>query len=80
MAKILDAASRSLMAKGPVNAAMDPLYRVEPAASLLNIAPKTLRNWISAQKVTTIRFGNRVRIPLSELNRLIEEGTRERRA
>ena len=58
----------------------DPLCRVDPTADMLGVKPKTLRNWMSLGRISFVRVGPRaVRIPLSEINRIITEGTRPAR-
>jgi hypothetical protein len=82
MAEILSKATRALARKAPVAAfAADEEYlRVDDFARRMNVKTKTARNWISLGRVKTIRFSAKaIRVPLSELNRLIEEGTRPAR-
>jgi excisionase family DNA binding protein len=52
------------------------LLTVDQAAIALTLKPKTIRAWIAARRIGYIRIGERaIRIPLSEINRMIEEGT-----
>ncbi|MHB1933707.1 MAG: helix-turn-helix transcriptional regulator [Leptospirillum sp.] len=52
------------------------LYRVPEAARRLNIQPGTMRRWIFDKKIAVVRVGTRaVRIPASEIERIISEGT-----
>jgi excisionase family DNA binding protein len=51
------------------------LVTVIEAAEMLSISPKTMWAWIYARKVETVHLGRSVRVPASELERLIEEGT-----
>jgi excisionase family DNA binding protein len=57
------------------------LLRVPEAARLLSIQESTLRAWLLARRVSIVRLGPRcVRIPASEVQRLITEGTIPARA
>ena len=51
------------------------LLKVPEAAELLDLSPKTLWQWIGERRIGVVRLGRAVRIPLSEIERLIEEGT-----
>ena len=53
----------------------DALNRVDEACAKLNIKEPTLRRWILLRKVTYVKIGRSVRIPESEINRIIVEGT-----
>jgi hypothetical protein len=50
--------------------AREKLLTIGEAAEELNMRPKTLRAWIAAR-----RMGWALRIPASEVTRIIEEGT-----
>jgi excisionase family DNA binding protein len=52
----------------------DELYRLDAAAKRWNIAVKTARSWCASGKVAYTRVGKGIRIPLSEVNRIIAEG------
>jgi excisionase family DNA binding protein len=53
----------------------DELYRFDEAAKKLNFKTKTLRNWASLGRIGVVRLGPRaLRIPASEINRIISEG------
>ena len=55
------------------------LYRVEEAANRLNIQTGTMRRWIFDRKIAVVRVGTRaVRIPASEIERIIFNGTSDR--
>ena len=57
------------------------LLRVHEAAAALNLKPSTIRAWIHGRHISVIKVGRRaVRIPQSEILRLIEQGTVPRRA
>jgi excisionase family DNA binding protein len=52
------------------------LLRVPEAARLLGIQETTLRAWLLARRVSRVRLGSRcIRVPASEVHRLIREGT-----
>jgi len=60
------------------------LLRVDDFAARLNIKPSTARAWLLRRRIAKVRLGSRaVRIPASEVSRLIAEGlipARERRS
>ena len=66
-----------------MNPALSPLRTVEQAAGDLNVSTHTIRAWVARRKIGSVRLGRAVRIPSSEIARLIEQGTtppiRERR-
>jgi excisionase family DNA binding protein len=51
------------------------LLTVYEAADSLGLAPVTLRTWIAQRRIGVVRLGRAVRIPLSEIERLIERST-----
>jgi excisionase family DNA binding protein len=51
------------------------LLKVPEAAEILALSQKTLWQWIGARRLGVVRLGRAVRVPLSEIERLIEEGT-----
>ena len=53
----------------------DGLLRVEDFASRLYIKPSTARAWVLRRRIAKVRLGSRaIRIPASEVSRLITEG------
>jgi excisionase family DNA binding protein len=48
---------------------------VKQAASLLGLAEVTLRVWLAKRKLEYIKMGRAVRIPVTEITRLVDEGT-----
>ena len=44
-------------------------------AEELGMSAKTVRAWIAARRIECCRFGRSVRIPASEIRRLVSEGT-----
>lgn len=53
------------------------LKRVRQAAEQLTFTEKGIWNWISQGRIGVVRIGRSVRIPQSEIDRLISEGYRE---
>ena len=53
---------------------MSKLYKVQQAAEIWNVSVKCAWNWIAQERVGVVRLGRSVRIPQSEIDRLIEEG------
>ena len=52
------------------------LLKISEAAEQLSVKPKTLRSWIGAKRVTVVRPGGwSIRIPASEIERIVAEGT-----
>ena len=47
---------------------------VECGAEFLGLKPATLRAWMMRRKIGFVRLGRAVRIPVSELERLIDHG------
>ncbi len=54
----------------------DELLSVDQFARGLNVTPACVRRWVQTRKITTIKLGRLVRIPSSELARLVGEGIR----
>jgi excisionase family DNA binding protein len=51
------------------------LRTVEQAAGDLCVSVHTIRAWIAQRKIGCVRLGRAIRIPSSEIARLIEAGT-----
>ena len=58
---------------GPV-----PLLTVEEFAAQLRLTPACVRKWILCRRVAVVKIGRLVRLPSSELLRIIDEGSRPR--
>ncbi len=56
----------------------DELLTVPEAARLLGVKERTVRRWVLLRRITYVKIGAAVRIPESEIARIIEEGTRPR--
>jgi len=56
------------------------LLSVREFAGTLNITVACARRWILERRVTTVKLGRLVRVPASEVDRLISFGTRPARA
>ncbi len=52
------------------------LLTVDQVAELLQISPKTIRNWTSARKLPSIKLNGIVRYAESDILSLIAENTR----
>jgi excisionase family DNA binding protein len=50
------------------------LFKVPEAAEVLALSQKTVWQWIAMRRIGVIRLGRAVRIPESEIDRLISEG------
>lgn len=48
---------------------------VKQAASILGLAEITLRVWVARRRLAHVKLGRTIRIPLSEIDRLVDEGT-----
>lgn len=58
------------------NAPQQQLLRVCDVAKLLAVKESTIRAWLLARRISRVRVGRRsVRVPASEVQRLIQEGT-----
>lgn len=51
------------------------LLKVPEAAEMLALSQKTIWQWIGERRIGVIRLGRAVRIPQSEIDRLMQEGT-----
>lgn len=49
--------------------------RVEQAAGALDLSVACLRVWIARRKIGIVRLGRAIRIPYTEIERLIAEGS-----
>jgi excisionase family DNA binding protein len=54
---------------------MQRLYTVDQAAEALSLSKSTIRAWIAKRRICSIHLGRAVRVPESEVNRLVERGT-----
>jgi len=52
-----------------------PPRTVSEAATELGLSVHTIRTWVAARRIAHIRLGRAIRIPASEISRLIEENT-----
>lgn len=55
------------------------LLTVPEFATALRIKPSCVRRWLTESKITSVRVGRLVRIPATEVKRLIQLGTRPAR-
>lgn len=54
---------------------MERLYSLVEAADLLGFKAKTIQRWVDFRKISYVRVGGVIRIPASELVRIVAEGT-----
>lgn len=54
--------------------ANEPPRTVDQAAAELNVKPTTVRAWIAQRRLGHVRLGRAVRVPYSEIRRLLEAG------
>jgi excisionase family DNA binding protein len=55
------------------------LLRVNEFAALLDVTPACVRRWLLERKIASTRVGRLVRIPVSEVERLVQSGLRPAR-
>jgi len=55
------------------------LLNVSQVAERLGVTGACIRRWILERKITTVKLGRLIRIPYSEVERLISSGTRPAR-
>ena len=51
-----------------------PPLNVSRVATELDISVHTVRAWIAQRRIAHVRLGRAIRIPASEIERLLEEG------
>jgi excisionase family DNA binding protein len=59
----------------PAIRSRNQLLTVPEAAGNLTIRDKTLRKWLAERRLACVRLGRAVRVPASEVDRLIAEGS-----
>ena len=52
----------------------EPPVRVAKAAADLGLSIHTIRAWIAQRRIAHVRLGRSIRIPASEIKRLLEAG------
>ena len=55
------------------------LLSVPQFANALGVKPSCVRRWILLRKITVIKIGRLVRVPVAEVQRLIDSGIRPAR-
>jgi len=55
------------------------LLSVPQFADALGVTPACIRRWILERKITTVKLGRLIRVPSSEIARLIDAGLRPAR-
>jgi excisionase family DNA binding protein len=51
------------------------LLKVPEVAEELALSEKTVWQWIGQRRIGVVRLGRAVRVPISEIERLVEEGS-----
>jgi excisionase family DNA binding protein len=51
------------------------LLKVPEAAEMLALSQKTVWQWVGERRIGVVRLGRAVRVPVSEITRLMQEGT-----
>ena len=59
-----------------MSASKNELLCLSEFAAELKITPACARKWVLERKITFIKIGKLLRIPASEIERLVSEGTR----
>jgi excisionase family DNA binding protein len=54
----------------------DELLKIEDFAEALSVKPSCIRRWILERRITTVKVGRLVRIPSSEVGRIVQSGLR----
>jgi excisionase family DNA binding protein len=55
------------------------LLSVPQFADTLGVTPACIRRWILERKITTVKLGRLIRVPASEVERLVNSGLRPAR-
>jgi excisionase family DNA binding protein len=58
---------------------MDKLLDPNQVAAILNVSPKTVRDWLRAGKLQGVRAGKLWRVESTEVGRFIEENKSKRK-
>jgi excisionase family DNA binding protein len=52
----------------------EKLLKVPEAAEILALSQKTVWQWIGERRIGVVRLGRAVRVPVSEIERLMQQG------
>ena len=55
------------------------LLSVPQFADALGVTPACIRRWVLERKITTVKLGRLIRVPASEVDRLVSSGLRPAR-
>jgi excisionase family DNA binding protein len=55
---------------------MDRLLNISQFAELLGVTHSCVRRWVLERRVSVVKIGRLVRIPATEFDRIVAEGTR----
>ena len=50
------------------------LHRITDFAVMMAISPKTAWSWVAQRRIGVVRLGRAVRVPQSEIDRLLDDG------
>lgn len=62
-----------------MNSQKSSLLSVPQFADALGVTPACIRRWILERKIATVKLGRLIRVPASEVERLIDRGLRPAR-
>jgi excisionase family DNA binding protein len=62
-----------------MDAKQTALLSVTQFADALGVTPACIRRWILERKITTVKLGRLIRVPASEVERLVNSGLRPAR-
>jgi excisionase family DNA binding protein len=57
---------------------VDQILTINEVAGRLRLKPRTVRRWVFLRKIEYVKVGGTVRIPESEIKRIIDQGTVQR--
>jgi len=55
---------------------MDKLLNIQQFAELLGVTPSCIRRWIFERRISVVKVGRLVRIPITEAERIVQDGLR----
>jgi excisionase family DNA binding protein len=64
---------------GSTGAAMNKLLSIPDFAALLRVTPSCIRRMVLERRISIVKVGRLVRIPQTEFDRIVSEGTRAAR-
>jgi len=70
---------RNLKLNDSNGASMNRLLSIPQFAELLGVSNACIRRWVLERRVSVVKVGRLVRIPITEYERIVEEGGRPAR-